>query len=73
MAWTSADVASVEAAIRARINGSAVASYSIGGRNLKYLDLAELQTLLTEMRADVNAEATKSSLPIHYVVPARSR
>jgi len=35
----------VELAIMARLNGGAVQSYSIGGRNLQYMQLPELEKM----------------------------
>ena len=45
----------VEGAIQARLTGGAVASYSIGGRNLAYITLSELQTLRKELKAEISA------------------
>ena len=58
MAWTSADVTAVETAINARISGGAVQSYSIGGRSLSYMSLAELRELRREMLIELNASTT---------------
>lgn len=46
----------VEAAINARLTGGAVASYSIGGRNLQYISMRELMDLRDKLKAEVSAE-----------------
>jgi hypothetical protein len=47
-------LAAVEQAIAARVNGGAVQSYSIGGRNLQYVSLTELREMRKELRREVN-------------------
>lgn len=57
MATTAEDMlTAVEAAITARLNGGAVQSYSIDGRNLQYVSLTELYTLRTKLKGEVAAE-----------------
>jgi len=59
MAWTADDITAVETAILARIAGGAVDSYSVQGRNLKYMSLADLRELRAEMKREVNATTAK--------------
>lgn len=71
MAWTAADITAVEDAIRALISGEAVQSYSIGGRNVNHMTLAQLQAQLDRMRADIETE-TAGGLPgLGYGVPTK--
>ena len=56
MAWTSSDLTAVETAIRARISGGAVESYSVQGRQLRYMSLEDLRKLRTEMKRELNAD-----------------
>jgi len=73
MAWTASDIAAVEAAIRALIDGSPVQSYALAdGRNVAYISLDDLRKLRSEMRREVEA-ATSGGLPLQYIVPERSR
>lgn len=49
-------LAAVEQAIAARLNGGAVKSYTMpNGRNVQYMDLAELFELRRKLTAEVNA------------------
>ena len=43
----------VENAINARVNGGAVQSYSIGGRNIQYIPLPELMKLRDQLRREI--------------------
>ena len=43
----------VEAAIQARLTGGAVQSYSIEGRNLQYVSLADLYKMRKELQTEV--------------------
>jgi hypothetical protein len=43
----------VEIAINARMTGGTVQSYSIGGRNLQYISLAELIKLRGQLRKEI--------------------
>ncbi len=45
----------VEAAILARMTNGAVASYSIGGRDLAYIKLSELREMRTELKSEISA------------------
>ena len=59
MAWTSSDLTVVETAIRNRLSGGAVESYSVQGINLRYCTFEELRLLRAEMRREVNATTAK--------------
>ena len=48
----------VNEAIDVRLTGGAVASYSIGGRNLQYISLRELMDLRDKLQREVNAESS---------------
>lgn len=48
---------SVENAIDARLTGGAVASYSIGGRNLQYIPLDKLMDLRDKLKSEIGAES----------------
>ena len=43
----------VENAINARMTGGAVQSYSIGGRNLQYINISELIKLRDQLRKEI--------------------
>jgi hypothetical protein len=43
----------VENAINARMTGGAIASYTIGGRNLQYITLTELIKLRDQLRKEI--------------------
>jgi hypothetical protein len=45
-------LAAVEQAIAARLNGGAVQSYSIGGRNLQYMTIESLMKLRDQLKAE---------------------
>lgn len=45
----------VEVAIEARLTGGAVQSYSIAGRDIQYVSLAELYKMRRELQREVNA------------------
>jgi hypothetical protein len=51
----------VEIAINARMTGGAVQSYSIGGRNLQYITLAELIKLRDTLRQEVKSASSRTS------------
>ena len=51
----------VETAINARMTGGAVQSYSIGGRNLQYITLAELIKLRDTLRQEIAAGNSRTS------------
>ena len=51
----------VETAINARMTGGAVQSYSIGGRNLQYITLAELIKLRGTLRQEIAAGSSRTS------------
>lgn len=51
----------VETAINARMTGGAVQSYSIGGRNLQYITLAELIKLRDTLRQEIAASSSRTS------------
>ena len=57
----------VEAAIDARLDGGAVDSYAIRGRNLKYVGLTDLFALRDQLRREVETIATPG-LPVMYGV-----
>ena len=46
-------LANVETAINARLTGGAVQSYSIGGRNLQYIQMTELIKLRDQLRKEI--------------------
>lgn len=50
-------LAAVKQAIAARLNGGAVQSYSIGGRNLQYCTLVELWKLRRDLEKKINNAA----------------
>jgi hypothetical protein len=50
------DLAAVEAAMRAMISGGAVQEYSIGGRSLRKIPLAELEVRRQQLKAIVARE-----------------
>jgi len=45
----------VTAAIEARLNNGAVQSYSIGGRNLQYMNITELYNLKANLEKRISA------------------
>jgi hypothetical protein len=51
----------VEAAITARLDGGAVQSYSIGGRNIQYIGLSELIKLRDELRRNLSVSGGKTT------------
>ena len=51
----------VETAINARMSGGAVQSYSIGGRNLQYINLSELIKLRDVLRQEVSSVSVRTS------------
>lgn len=55
MAWTSSDLADVEAAIKAIATGAQ--SYSINGRTVGKANLAELRSLRREMQAELGVSS----------------
>jgi len=46
----------VENAILAKLNGNAVQSYSVGGRNIQYYSLKALYDLRDKLMAEIGAE-----------------
>jgi hypothetical protein len=50
------DLDAVQAAVRAMISGGAVAEYSIGSRRLKKMELADLLSLESSLKAEVKRE-----------------
>lgn len=50
------DLAAVQTAIRAIINGNGVKSYSIAGRNLQKYEIADLIALESKLKAEVKRE-----------------
>lgn len=54
-------LANVETAINARMSGGAVQSYSIGGRNLQYINLSELIKLRDKLRQEVSSIGSRTS------------
>jgi hypothetical protein len=64
-------LASVEAAITARLAGGTVESYSIRGRNLAYVKLTELFELRDKLKREVENEKGTSGLPVAYGVKDR--
>ena len=55
MATTQEMLDKVNTAIVARLDGGAVQSYSIGGRNIQYISLGELYKLRDILRKEVNS------------------
>ena len=53
---TQKDLDAVQAAIRSIISGGAVAEYSIGSRRLKKMEMADLLTLESSLKAEVKRE-----------------
>ncbi len=51
----------VETAINARLTGGAVHSYSIGDRNLQYINLSELQKLRDNLRRELACSKTATT------------
>jgi hypothetical protein len=51
MAWTREQLSEIEAAIMALVTGAQ--SYSIGGRTVTKVNLADLRTLRAEIRAEI--------------------
>ncbi len=60
----------VEAAIDARLEGGAVDSYSIDGRNLKYVSLTDLFAMRRKLAREVEVAAS-GGLPVGYGVKDR--
>lgn len=56
------DLDAVDAAIRAIVSGGVVQSYTIGNRQLKKYDLAELQVLRSRLIAEVKREQAAASM-----------
>lgn len=52
------DLDQVQTAIRTILNGGAVKSYSVAGRNLQKYELADLLALETKLKAEVKREQT---------------
>jgi len=67
MGWTSEDIANVETAIRSKISGGAVRSYSVGGRSLQHMTLDELRALRAEMKREVNAAGRTTRAGLRYM------
>ena len=60
----------VQAAINTRLDGGAVESYSIDGRNLKYVSLNDLFAMRNKLTREVEI-ATSGGLPVAYAVKDR--
>ena len=58
----------VEAAIDRRLDGGAVDSYAIRGRNLKYVGLNDLFRLRDQLRREVESAGQTGGLPVIYGV-----
>ncbi len=64
MAWTAADLELVEDAIRALVNtGVPLKGKKVAGREIEYMDLADLQELRSQMRREIEAAGRGSGLP----------
>lgn len=61
MAWTQTDIDAVEAAIRAKVTGGAIARYSIRDRSIEYMSLQDLIVLRSDMRREMLEEAAGTS------------
>jgi hypothetical protein len=59
---TQKDLDAVQAAIRAMISGGAVAEYTIGSRRLKKMEMADLLTLESKLKAEVKREQKASMI-----------
>jgi len=68
MAWTSADLDAIDDAIKAKMTGGAVQSYSIGDRNVTHMRVDELMRLRRDVASLVSESSASSS-----VVMARLR
>lgn len=55
----------VNQAISARMNGGAVQSYSIGGRNLEYMTLRDLTEFRDKLKKEVSAAALAKNTQTH--------
>lgn len=62
-------LAAVETAITARLSGGAVDSYSIGGRNLRYMSLLELFKIRDQLKSEVGAALGGSTNRIAFGEP----
>jgi hypothetical protein len=51
----------VESAIIARMNGGAVQSYSIAGRNIQYCSLDELRRLRDQLRQEIAGQKSSTT------------
>lgn len=58
MATSQELLTAVETAILALMNGGAVQSYMIGGRNIMYMSLDQLQRLREKLQGEVRATQT---------------
>jgi hypothetical protein len=56
------DLDAIDAAIRARLAGGAVAEYTIGNRNLRYVTLSELRQLRSEIATRVANEQQAAAI-----------
>ena len=56
MATSAELLTAVEAAITARMSGGAVASYGVGDRNLRYMELPDLVAFRDKLKAEVSAQ-----------------
>jgi hypothetical protein len=50
-------LAAVEQAIAARLNGGAVQSYAVGGRNLQYMSIEALMKMRDQLKAEVSSSS----------------
>lgn len=60
----------VKTAIKSILDGGAVASYSIGGRNLQHYSLRELMDLQKELQAGLAAEKGKRRTYVQFERPS---
>ncbi len=70
MATAATFLTSVEAAITTRLAGGTVESYSLRGRNLRYVPLRELFMLRDQLRREVEMDKV-GGLPVIYGVKDR--
>ena len=54
-------LSAVEDAIQAILTGGAVAEYSVGGKSLRRMGIAELYELRSKLKAEVNAGQSRTN------------
>lgn len=59
MAWTQADIDALKDALK-----RGVRSYSIHGRQVSYHSVAEMQSLLAQMEAEVNPSKRRTTVAV---------